>query len=288
MKTCFATVIYKQAGEFLKDFVTSVDSQTDKDFDLVLINDNFSREELQAVGVYDKDFKVVNLAPSLKGTTSLIDLESFQYSIAEMRIQLLELTKRLGYELVIIGDVDDTFAPNRVEELKKAAELDKESVFFYNKLIKENGEDVFKTLPEEVFDINQIAQENFLGMSTTAIRVDKLSYEFLDSLREGESNVFDWYLYSRIVLDMGRGKLVSSTSTIYRIYDNNEAGTTRDLEKEKQVKTTHYWNLAKRYPLFYDLSNKIEEVDTSKIELFKDHQGYWWSDIKLEYNIDNC
>lgn len=281
MKTCFATVIYRQAGEFLKDFVTSVDSQTDKDFDLVLINDNFSREELQAVGVYDKDFKVVNLAPSLKGTTSLIDLESFQYSIAEMRIQLLELTKRLGYDLVIIGDVDDTFAPNRVEELKKTAELDKESVFFYNELIKENGEDVFKTLPEAVSDINQIAQENFLGMSTTAIRVDKLSYEFLDSLREGESNVFDWYLYSRIVLDVGAGKLVPSTSTIYRIYDNNEVGTTRDLEKEKQVKTTHYWNLAKRYQMFNELSDKIEKVDISKIKLSKDHQGYWWSDIKI-------
>ena len=281
MKTCFATVIYKQAGEFLKDFVVSVDSQTDKDFDLVFINDNFSRNELQEIGVYNKDFKVVNLAPSLKGTTSLIDLESFQYSIAEMRIQLLELTKRLGYELVIIGDVDDTFAPNRVEELKKAAELDKESVFFYNKLIKENGEDVFKTLPKAVSDINQIAQENFLGMSTTAIRVDKLSYEFIDSLREGESNVFDWYLYSRIVLDVGAGKLVPSTSTIYRIYDNNEVGTTRDLEKEKQVKTTHYWNLAKRYPMFNKLSDKIEKVDTSKMELPKDHQGYWWSDIKI-------
>ncbi|SDB38576.1 hypothetical protein SAMN02910298_01895 [Pseudobutyrivibrio sp. YE44] len=282
MKTCFATVIYKQAKSFFSDLVNSIDSQTDKDFDFVIFNDNYTHEDLQSLGVFSSEGQVTKITPSLTGEVSLVDLSDWHCSIAGTRIELLKITKQLGYELVIIGDADDTFDSARIGELKKAAELDKDSVFFYNKLVKDNGEEVFDYLPESLTDIEQIAQENFVGMSTSAIRVDKLSEEFLDSLSEGESNVFDWYLFSRIVLDVGPGKYVPTASTIYRLYDNNEVGTNRDLEKEKSVKLVHYANLAKRYESFKELHDKLEQLDVSKLQLSAHHQGYWWSDIKLE------
>ncbi len=281
MKTCFATVIYKQAKPYFKDLLASLASQTDKDFDLLLLNDNYSQADLIEMGILSEAGSVNDVLSSVDGATRLVDCSSKKLSIAQNRIELLRSAKDAGYELAIIGDADDTFAAERVEKLKAAAKIDKESVFFYNKLIKENGDEVFKTLPECVDDINLIAQENFLGMSTTAIRVDKLSDAFLESLSEGDCNVFDWYLFSRIVLDIGPGKYVPEGATIYRIYDDNEVGVTRDLKQEKRVKLTHYANLAKRYPQFKKYYEEMERVDVSKVQHSKDHQGYWWSDIRI-------
>ena len=56
----------------------------------------------------------------------------------------------------------------------------------------------------------------------------------------------------------------------------------RDLNKEYDVKTTHYNNLAKRYDYFKQLSAKLSKIDKSTLTLSNNHQGYWWSDISME------
>ena len=272
MKTCFATVIYKQARPYLQDLLDSVDKQTSNDFDLLIINDNYSKSEL-------KELK-------LPVNANVIDLSERQLSIGGTRIEMLRIAKDLGYELAIIGDADDTFSENRVKAIQEAAELDKASVFFYNKLVTDKGVDVFSYIPDRVDSASQVAQENFLGMSTTAIRVDKLSDDFLDSLYEGDSPVFDWYLFTRIIKDVGAGAFVKEGATIYRIYEGNEVGVNRDLAKEKQVKLNHYANLGKRYEGFKRLHDDLEKIDLNSLELSTNHQGYWWSDIKMEVSYE--
>lgn len=279
MKTVFSTVIYKQAQGFITDFINSVDNQSDKDFDLLIINDNFNQDELVAVKeqihamIHDMNIHV-------------IDLYEQHLSIAGTRIQMLNAAKQMGYDLVIMGDVDDTFASNRVEETKKAYELDKTATFFYNKLVTDSGREVFTEISPKVDSIKQISQGNFIGMSTSAIRLECITEDFIQSLNEGDCPVFDWYLFSRILLDIGYGIFVTDTATIYRIYDNNEVGVTRDIKKELEVKKVHYANLAKRYDYFKDLLSKLEDIDINAISARADHQGYWWSDIQMEDNYE--
>ena len=141
---------------------------------------------------------------------------------------------------------------------------------------------MFKTLPESVTDVKQISQQNFTGLSNTGIRLDALSMEFLDSLKDCTSPVFDWYLFTRILLEIGHGKLVESVSTIYRIYDGNIAGESRDLNKEYNVKQKHYQMLAQRYEYFKNLANKLESLNPEELKPAINHQGYWWSDIQME------
>ena len=195
---------------------------------------------------------------------------------------MLKTAKSLGYDNIVLVDADDTISPTRMESFIKSFELDKDRVFFYNKFVTETGKDVFKTLPDAVEDIKPIAQANFLGLSNTGIRLTSLNADFLDSLNEGAVAVFDWYLFSRIIMDIGTGAYVDNASTIYRIYDDNTAGTTRDLNKEYDVKTTHYNNLARRYDYFKQLSAKLSKIDKSTLTLSNNHQGYWWSDIQME------
>lgn len=275
MKTALSTVIYKQAHLYLQALLESVDNQSDKDFDLLIINDNYTKEELEEV-----EKQIQNTVHGIN--IHIEDISDKQLSIAGTRIEMLKTAKRLGYESLVLVDADDTISSTRMESFIKSFELDKDRVFFYNKFVTETGEDVFKTLPEAVEDIKPIAQANFLGLSNTGIRISCLSDDFLDSLNEGAIAVFDWYLFSRIIMDIGTGAYVDNAATIYRIYDDNTAGTTRDLNKEYDVKTTHYNNLAKRYDYFKQLSAKLSKIDKSTLTLSNNHQGYWWSDISME------
>ncbi len=268
MKTCFATVIYKQAKPYLQELLDSVDNQTDNDVELLIINDNYSEAELAEL--------------KLPNNAIVVDCCSRKLSIVETRIEMLKQAKYLGYDLVILIDADDACVATRAEAYKKAAELDKTSVFFYNKFITDKGENVFKTLPKSVTDIRQISQQNFLGLSNTGINLNLLSDEFLDSLSECTSPVFDWYLFSRIIMDVGSGVYVDNAATIYRIYENNTAGTNRDLQKELDVKRKHYSILSERYAYFKKLANKLQAVNEDNLKLSINHQGYWWSDIQME------
>ena len=268
MKTCFGSVIYKQAREYFQPLVDSLEAQTDKDFDFLVINDNYSKSELAEL--------------SFPENTVLIDCELQHLSIVQTRIEMIKQAKALGYELIILGDADDTISTNRVEEYKKAAELDKTNVFFYNKFVTDKGENVFKTLPKAVTEIKQISQQNFLGLSNTGLRLEALSYEFIDGLQECTSFVFDWYLFTRILLEIGKGCQVEDTATIYRIYEDNVAGCSRDLQKEYDVKLKHYQLLSQRFDYFKRLANMLQAINKDSLELSINHQGYWWSDIQME------
>ena len=275
MKTALSTVIYTGAHPYLQALLKSVNNQTNKDFDLLIINDNYSKEELETVKTeINKNINGINI--------HIEDISDKHLSIAGTRIEMLKTAKSLGYDNIVLVDADDTISPTRMESFIKSFELDKDRVFFYNKFVTETGKDVFKTLPDAVEDIKPIAQANFLGLSNTGIRLTSLNADFLDSLNEGAVAVFDWYLFSRIIMDIGTGAYVDDAATIYRIYDDNTAGTTRDLNKEYDVKTTHYNNLARRYDYFKQLSAKLSKIDKSTLTLSNNHQGYWWSDIQME------
>ncbi len=267
MKICFGTVIYKQAKQFFNDLIGSISHQTDKDFDVLIVNDNYSKTELADL----------NISANL-----FVDLEPRHCSIAQTRIEMIKEAKSAGYELLVVADADDTFISTRIEEYKKAYELDKSYAFYYNELVTENGNTVLENMPSEVTDVRAISQSNFIGMGTTAINLTLLSDDFLDSLSEGDCPVFDWYFFSRLLMDVGAGKLVRNAATIYRIHDNNTVGTSHNVQQEYQVKLTHYYNLAKRYPYFKHLYDDLNALDINKIDVSQSHNGYWWSNIIME------
>lgn len=267
MKAAFGTVIYKQARGFLEDLMACVENQTDKDFDVLIVNDNYEQRELDELNLTCDLF--VNLQPK-------------HVSIAQTRIEMIRAAKHAGYDLLIVSDADDTFAPTRVEEYKKAYEMDKSYAFYYNDLVTDEGKTVLENMPEAVTSAKAISQSNFIGMSIAAINLQMIDDEFIDSLSEGDCPVFDWYFYTRMLMDIGPGKLVGNAATIYRIHENNQVGTTHDVDQEYRVKLTHYENLAKRYPYFKHLYEDLKNLDITKIDTSQSHNGYWWSNIIME------
>ena len=143
-------------------------------------------------------------------------------------------------------------------------------------------------LPEMTSSIDDILEYNYLGMSNTAINLSGVSDGFLESLSDFKGSVFDWYLFSRIVLNGGVGKHVIDGATCYRLHDGNIAGIREDSEKniayELMVKKNHYQLLSRYSRKCEQLAAKYDTIELDHMKRKKSETGlhYWWDLIRLE------
>ncbi len=283
-KVLFGTVIYKQALVFLKSYIECLKVQTNKEFDLIFIYDNLTQTDVE-------DMKRILSQSEFKGRFYIVQGRSKTGYISDYRIQMLLEAYEKQYELLIIGDIDDLFSANRVEMVYRDYMKNSHATFYYNLLVDFDGESILKCLPDKVDSVKLISQCNFLGMSNTAINLSTLTKEFIESLYLGACDVFDWYLYSRILLIGGYGILVKDAKTIYRIYEGNLVGLQgnriSEILREKNVKIEHYQRLEAFSEVFGRYRKKLEAIDINesfyKTKYYnKNNEGYWWNNIQLE------
>ena len=270
MKTAVGSVIFEEASEYLGDFFESLEKQTDQDFSVILINDNISSEHLEKI--------MADVSPQIKDKLYIGDRNGKKLSPGLLRVELLQEAFLQKTDLLIMMDCDDKASENRVSCIKE--QFDPAYTFFYNELLDFNGKSVMKQLPAYTLDYRDIGQRNYLGMSNGAIYLKGIAQEFIESLREGETRIFDWYLYSRLLLDEKKGKKITGCCTYYRIYEANLAGkcdySKQAIEKEIAIKREHYRLLAP-YATYY--KNMLEIYNRACAENFerKETTGYWWS-----------
>lgn len=282
VKVVVGSVLYSQAIRYAHDFFCSIGAQEECDFELLLVCDNLKSEELELCRKLSKSLRSVN-------TVNIVQVDQLM-SIARLRVLLLEEAKKRDYDLLIMGDFDDTFSTNRVKE--NINQYDKKYSFFYNDLYLDSNKQIMKNMPNEVNDIWLIEEQNFVGLSNSAINIKCISEEFIRSLKNIDLEVFDWYLYSRILLDGGCGKKILNCKTIYRQHENNIIGINNtydinSLNKEISTKITHYQNLSRYSQRFAILKEKYKSIEINeKILLDKcinqTINGFWWEKIKIK------
>ena len=269
MKIAFGVVIYNQAVQWMDEFIESINNQLYRDFDLVIIND----------GVNEKD--VYRLK---KINNKIIIVNSPNYStMSYNRVLLIKTAVVNEYDLLIFGDFDDTFSNNRVSEI--VDNMDDKYTFYYNKLVCNNNQ-VFNSIPYEISNISDILQYNFLGMSNTAINLHNISIDWLETLIDVKTNIFDWYFYSRLLIDGFSGKYIKDCFTEYRQSENNIAGiqinSNAELIREYKIKKYHYSLLKSRCLKILNLYNIYNCFDESQIPnkyLEHERNGFWWENI---------
>ncbi len=268
MKAVFGTVIYNQAMEYAQEFIESINNQVDQEFEVLIVNDNVKECEAQ------------KLAKKIKYPLNIIN-KPYKMGIAELRIFLIDIAKKLHYNLLVLGDFDDCFSNNRVKEVVQ--KYDNDYTFFYNQIITFEGHELFEYLPKKLLCVEDIIESNFLGLSNTAINLDMISTNFIESLKEAKTNIFDWYLYTRLLMDGKKGKFIDHAKTIYRIHDNNLAGLEKkddaQIEKEIRIKLEHYNFLKNRMEIFQELYEKYS-LDDVKNFINENNEGYWWGCLK--------
>lgn len=274
MKTLFASVIYPNIEEYIEDFIRSLTKQTYKEFQLLIINDGL------------KDEKVLKQFYERFDNVSILEYDGLGLNPSELRVEIIKFSIKNRYDLLIFGDIDDTFSSRRVEAVVN--NYSNEFAFYYNELlVMDTKKDFFAgKLKKYIKNKMELDNYNFIGMSNSAVNI-KLIHEVLchiDNLKK--CIAFDWYFYTLLIKLGFSGVKVEKAITYYRIYDNNIAGVTNLLNLNKlnsgiAVKKFQYEALSK-----YDISF-IEKLDKVKILEAKIHNEVGFSNKYIKYINNN-
>lgn len=275
MKVAVGSVIYAGALEYLTDFLQSLEEQSDQDFSIMLLNDNVPLVQLQSV--------ISKQCKDLEKKIHIVDKYGQNRKIHELRVDMLKAAYEEEIELLIMLDIDDMASVNRVACTRE--QFDSRYTFFYNELLDFSKKPVMPELPQYTQKAMDIAESNYLGMSNGAIFLRNLTMDFIESLYQGESSVFDWYMYTRLLLNGAIGKKIEGAYTYYRIYDGNLAGRSvaspQMIEKELQVKRRHYYLLSGFCDTYKELYKSYQDTERNEI-VPEEENGYWWSLIKCK------
>lgn len=279
MKITVGSVVFIEALDYFDDFMESLQKQTLQDFDILLINDNIPVNLLQD--------KLKSKKWICEERIHITDKNLQHLLPHELRIELLNKALEYKTDLLILLDCDDKAKSNRIEEAARQY-YDKYS-FFYNEILQFDGRKIMPWMPSVTDKIDFLLEKNYLGLSNSAINMRHITKEFIESLREGKTKIFDWYLFSRMLLNGMMGIRVDNTCTYYRIYHANIAGVSKCtkelLEKEKQVKLMHY-QLMRKYDRRYErLIDKYKKLRDDRVNCDSDSKLYfWWGLLAEEKN----
>lgn len=283
-KTAVVGVLYPSAKPFIYSYINSLDNQTYKQFDLILMNDGIDNPQ--------SFFKNSVLSPTIYDAHG---------TPAKIRLDLIRKTLDLGYNYIIFTDCDDYFSENRIEILILKL-IDNDIVINDLDIISEDN-----SLSEKLYLSNRITNEaeissknilscNMMGLTNTASNslVLKKCLPFM----EVDVIAFDWLLWT-YALNFGfKAIFTSDTSTKYRVYSGNVAGLPQIIGKkevlhELDIKIAHYRQLInlgieyeKLYNIFLELQKNSLDLDwfdnyISTLEANKVSKPMWWENVKI-------
>lgn len=278
-KVAILTVIYPQAKPFFFDFFESLRNQDYKDFDLVIINDGV--EDFNIDLLKDLNYRV----------------EDYSLNPSKNREHGLNITYELGYDKVILCDIDDIFKKDRIKislEYLKSFDCvvnDLDTVDYHGKPLITDYFSKSHSIPHKI-TLDFLLDKNICGFSNTAVNIKKIYPISFPS----DVSIVDWYFFTQLSIKGCSIGFIPYSLTKYRQHTNNEIGIgileISSFKKMIRLKKEHYHHISK-----IDNSNKIkkrmEMCDTME-NLDDDEIAYilnknqiinqyplWWENIKL-------
>jgi len=282
MKTAVLTVIYPEMEKWLPEFISSLEKQTDLDFDLIVLNHGMNSPETY--------FKQCSLR---------IEIQNAEGTPTGLRKKMIRKAIKENYEALIFADSDDTFSSNRIAKCK---EWLKQYPVVFNELML-MGDAIETPTPmlgprlkdQQVIDESFIKESNCLGLSNTAIMTHCIQGN-IDSIPDSIV-AFDWAFFTYVLHNEIKAVFISEAQTFYRQHDKNAATPFTNSEelvlKVVKVKADHYQALstlgedyrkrAADYRIFQDRINQDAEFKSQYISdslKEKPQHPFWWESIE--------
>ncbi len=290
MKTACLTVIYPGVEDFIEEYLQSIQRQTFKDFDLVVINDRFPLPIEQTLKSMNIEAKVFDCFQTPQGN----------------RLYGLKMCHELGYELVVCSDADDVMFDDRIERIVAYFQENEDEKIVYNNLVN----DRFDLFYKDCITLYDILEFNVLGYGASSVRGDLIPF----ILEHSNENVpiLDWWFALVYLLHFKKVDFLRDVKSYYRMHPDNYVGpvfgiTEKRLEQGLYVKKTTYSELieycrqigfAEEERLFKQKSKEIDEIESfvSKhslsvyYKLVETHfsdvpKMFWWQDV---VSLNNC
>ena len=255
--TTFLTTVFPASEEFLSSFFVSLQNQTCKDFDVLVINDGISNFQTIKERYFDLNIiEVISLS-----------------SPAKNREVGIKKAIELGYKYIIFGDSDDYFSFNRIGETIKSLE---KNDFVFNDLTLFSTKYKNKSFLSKSIKNIRLIQENILnsnvfGFSNIGIRSDIINPNI-----NFDSNLIavDWFFTSTLLIQKNyRIIFLDNVQTFYRQHSTNTVGMSLILTNQKlnlglNVKLNHYSALI----IFCQINNLYDKVQTFENKLMQIQQ----------------
>ncbi len=277
MKISLVLYIYPGIEKYLNDLIRSINNQSNKEFDIIIFNDNANNLNVL--------FKDLEIHYSIVGVTG---------SINQIRFDSLKILRDIKSEYIIFQDADDFMAENRIEENLKALRnydlvVNDLCLVNENSQIMENSYWAKRLGNDFEFDEKFLRDKNIVGLGNTSINksllIDpRLSFSPLPL-------AFDWFLFYQILeLNNLKALFITSTTTYYRQHQDNIAGIKKlDFPRLKHilnVKNAHYNALSN---IGFDFEKELYQlnqiqvnlIDFLKFDSIKENINLlWWEETK--------
>lgn len=275
MKISLVLYVYPRIEKYLNDLIRSINNQSNKEFDVIIFNDNAKNLD----GLF-KDLEI---------QYSIVDVTG---SINQIRFNSLRIIGALKSEYVIFQDSDDFMAENRIEENLKALRnhdlvVNDLSLVNENSQILENSYWAKRLGNDFEFDEKFLRDKNIVGLGNTSIKKSLLMDPRLNF--SALPLAFDWFLFYQIFkLNNLKALFITNTTTYYRQHQENIAGIKKldypRLKHVLNVKNAHYNALSNigfdfKKELYQLNQIQIDVIDFLKFNSEKEHFNLlWWEE----------
>lgn len=263
MKVAFLTTIFPMNKRYLYDFFNSLEEQTYKNFEIIVVNDGYEYfEEIKTS--YNKNLKIIEL--------------QYSNTPAKNREYGINYCIDNKYDILIFGDSDDFFQKNRVE---KSLEFLRENDIVVNDLSLFNKSSTYeeKYLSNRIrnlqlIDFEFIKDKNIFGLSNTAIKLNNLKkINIPDNLI-----AVDWYFFTLLLYEGQKAIFINETVSYYRQYEENTVGIKEldefSFKKALKVKKLHYEALKDKINGFDTKLKELSDIRFDNQE--KINNPLWW------------
>lgn len=219
-----AGVIYPSVMHYFAEMAESITEQTDKDFDVLIVNDGVEKDIYIPGGI-----KVIGS----EGSPSANRMQTIRYAIAN------------GYDYIGWFDADDRLTETRVEQLKMLIDENPEAGMIIHNLdlIDEDSKSLDKTFINREsgkITISDILFYNLAGFGNTVVKVSELK-DYILNLPDVKA--VDWMLFSCMLIRGVTAVFVSKSLYEYRIYSGNMSGCVQskaEFLKHAEIVREHY------------------------------------------------
>ena len=285
INTLLIGVVFEEVKPFLNKYIDSLNSQSTKNFDLLILNDGYEGE----IPYNELGSHIINIANN-KSPAQIRDF-GIKYSIKH------------NYKNLIFTDTDDYYSKDYVESIISGLI---NNDFIYCDIIPVDSKNYtinnYTSIPPITTQYMDIIDSNYLGLGSTGLKVKNLKEINIPS----DIVAVDWYLFTILLLKGFNGERVNNASVYYRQHSNNTVGGLKHLDRERlfkgiDIKEKHYYyiytfclennyeSVAKEYEikyqemlelkLFLQESINLEKyINSININLNTVYKG-WWSEI---------
>ena len=271
MKTAIFSVYHSGVKKYSLDFIKSLNSQTNLEFEVILLNDS--------------DDSLDDIQKSLHVKSHIIKNAS---TIPKNREIGINYAKKNKFDNIIFLDFDDAMATNRVKLVKELL-LDSDIVINQISTLTECKNNLL-----HIDEKTDLSEYNFCGFCNSAINLKNIEkVSFNDNLI-----AVDWYFFSLLKNKNFSIVFTQETKSKYRQHSLNTVGITPDIKRAIKVKAIHYKELSKIFPKYICYSNFFNKLNEDadlleaymkKVKNLTFQHFFWWQEapyIKDFYEIN--